>query len=148
MCTQGGLGEVRFHRRGSSTPRNELAAALLFFFPTRPLLCERQLCKLGFQQSALFNVFRLTDSLMLTSSGCYSACFTASQSVRDTGIVTVSPLLLRSFQRTRFGQRPAGSETADSHFPASRNKRSASVNDVCFSLCLCCFCLQFCTPHS
>ena len=79
---------------------------------------------------------------------CYSACYTASQSVRDTGIVTVSPLLLRSFQRTRFGQRPAGSETADSHFPASRNKRSASVNDVCFSLCLCCFCLQFCTPHS
>ena len=66
VCTQGGLGEVRFHRRGSSTPRNKLAAALLLFF-----------CFLLLRRSAALHslaVVRTFTSASLSVSFCSSAC--------------------------------------------------------------------------
>ena len=58
----------------------------------------------------------------------------------------VSLLFAPQFPKTRFGQRPDGSEKADGHFPASRNKRSASVDDFGISALL--VLLQLTVPHT
>ena len=144
MCTQGGLGEVRFHRRGSSTPRNKLAAALLLFPPARSC------AKASFAGSALSSVRFLTSFPIHRQSDAsflvlIPLCSLLTACTRY-GHCDCQPAFAPQFPKTRFGQRPDGSEKADGHFPASRNKRSASVDDFGISALL--VLLQLTVPHT
>ena len=60
--------------------------------------------------------------------------------------MTVSLLLLRSFLRPASAKGQTGQKKADGHFPASRNKRSASVDDFGISALL--VLLQLTVPHT
>ena len=69
VCTQGGLGSVRSHRRGSSTPRNELAAAWLSSFRAACIRVTASASE-SFQVFSLQQLLHLGDRITALESTC------------------------------------------------------------------------------